>query len=119
MRVNAQNYNQQQLKDVIQTKWVIRSRPGGKTKRFKTRFAANGFNQKVNIDEIYAATPAAITLRILLTKHNSGITVSTCQTYNQNFPTHQYNQEPQYLSNHHQNVNKTTTYYAMETQQTT
>eukprot|EP00971_Amphidinium_carterae_P350205 6491433-Amphidinium_carterae.1 len=67
-RVNAHDYNQQQLKDVIQTKWVICSRPGGKTKRLKARFVAKlGFTQKVNIDEIYAATPAAITLRIRLT----------------------------------------------------
>eukprot|EP00971_Amphidinium_carterae_P207647 4120350-Amphidinium_carterae.1 len=66
-KVNAQNYPQQQLKDVIQTEWVIRSRPGGKTKRRKARFVAKGFTQKVNINEIYAATPAAITLRILLT----------------------------------------------------
>eukprot|EP00971_Amphidinium_carterae_P270765 5373148-Amphidinium_carterae.1 len=27
-RVQARDYSQQQLKDVIQTKWVIRSRPG-------------------------------------------------------------------------------------------
>eukprot|EP00971_Amphidinium_carterae_P114491 2268449-Amphidinium_carterae.1 len=28
-RVQATDYNQQELMDVIQTKWVIRSRPGG------------------------------------------------------------------------------------------
>eukprot|EP00971_Amphidinium_carterae_P264763 5252021-Amphidinium_carterae.1 len=66
-RVNANDYNQQQVKDGIQTKWVIRSRPRGKTKRLKARFVAKGFTLKVNIDEIYAATPAAITLRMLLT----------------------------------------------------
>eukprot|EP00971_Amphidinium_carterae_P029829 586879-Amphidinium_carterae.1 len=37
-RVNSKDYSPQQLKDVIQTKWVIRSRPGGKTKRLKARF---------------------------------------------------------------------------------
>eukprot|EP00971_Amphidinium_carterae_P180029 3570980-Amphidinium_carterae.1 len=66
-RVHSNEYNQQQLKDVIQTKWVIRSRPGGTKTKLKTRFVPKGFTQKVNIDEIYAATPAAITLRILLT----------------------------------------------------
>eukprot|EP00971_Amphidinium_carterae_P058088 1148938-Amphidinium_carterae.3 len=66
-RVNSNDYTPQQLKDVIQTKWVIRSRPGGKTKRLKARYDAKGFTQKVNLDKIYAATPAAITLRILLT----------------------------------------------------
>eukprot|EP00971_Amphidinium_carterae_P252197 5007067-Amphidinium_carterae.3 len=30
--VNTQDYSQQHLKDVIQTKWEIRPRPGGKTK---------------------------------------------------------------------------------------
>eukprot|EP00971_Amphidinium_carterae_P113674 2252308-Amphidinium_carterae.1 len=66
-RVNANDCCQHQLRDVIQTKWVIRSRPGGKTNRLKARFVAKGITQKVNIDEIYAATPAAITLRIFLT----------------------------------------------------
>eukprot|EP00971_Amphidinium_carterae_P125789 2491856-Amphidinium_carterae.1 len=28
MRVHANDYSQQQLKEIIQTKWVIRSRPG-------------------------------------------------------------------------------------------
>eukprot|EP00971_Amphidinium_carterae_P264393 5244822-Amphidinium_carterae.1 len=63
-RVHATDYNQQQLREIIQTKWVIRSRPGGTKRKL---FVAKGFKQKVNIDEIYAATPAAITLRILLT----------------------------------------------------
>eukprot|EP00971_Amphidinium_carterae_P302748 6015665-Amphidinium_carterae.2 len=49
-RVNGEDYKPQQLKDVIQTKWVIRSRPSGKTKRLKARFVAKGFTQKVNID---------------------------------------------------------------------
>eukprot|EP00971_Amphidinium_carterae_P238156 4728189-Amphidinium_carterae.1 len=66
-RVQATNYDQQQLKEVIQTKWVIRSRPGGTKRILKARFVAKGFTQKVNMDEIYAATPAAITLRMLLT----------------------------------------------------
>eukprot|EP00971_Amphidinium_carterae_P067308 1332375-Amphidinium_carterae.1 len=66
-RVQASDYDQQQLKDVIQTKWVIRSRPGGTRRRLKAQFVAKGFTQKVNINEIYAAAPAAITLRILLT----------------------------------------------------
>eukprot|EP00971_Amphidinium_carterae_P017937 353412-Amphidinium_carterae.2 len=63
-RVHSSGYNQQQLKEVIQTKWVIRSRPGGTKRKLKARLVAKGFTQKVNIDEIYAA---AITLRILLT----------------------------------------------------
>eukprot|EP00971_Amphidinium_carterae_P174429 3457768-Amphidinium_carterae.3 len=66
-RVNRNDYNHQQVKDVIQTKWVARSRPVGNTKRLKARFVAKGFTQKNNLDEIYAATPAATTLRILLT----------------------------------------------------
>eukprot|EP00971_Amphidinium_carterae_P207311 4113069-Amphidinium_carterae.1 len=66
-RVHANDYNQQQLKDVIQTKWVIRSRPGGTKRKLKARFVAKGFTQKVNTEDIYAATPAAITLRMLLT----------------------------------------------------
>eukprot|EP00971_Amphidinium_carterae_P332729 6467025-Amphidinium_carterae.4 len=33
----------------------------------KARFVAKGYRQKVNQDEIYAATPAAITVRRLLT----------------------------------------------------
>eukprot|EP00971_Amphidinium_carterae_P304873 6058559-Amphidinium_carterae.1 len=66
-RVQATDYNQQQLKDVIQTKWVIRSQPGRTKRKLKAGFVAKGFTQKVNIDEFYAATPAAITLRILLT----------------------------------------------------
>eukprot|EP00971_Amphidinium_carterae_P208210 4131179-Amphidinium_carterae.1 len=34
-RVQASDYNHQQLKDVIQTKWVIQSRPGGTKKKLK------------------------------------------------------------------------------------
>eukprot|EP00971_Amphidinium_carterae_P217153 4310927-Amphidinium_carterae.1 len=45
-RVHANNYSQQQLKDVIQTKWVIRSRPGGTKRKLKARFVAEGFTQK-------------------------------------------------------------------------
>eukprot|EP00971_Amphidinium_carterae_P235108 4665418-Amphidinium_carterae.1 len=37
-RVHASNYSQQQLKDIIQTKWVIRSRPGGTKRKLKARF---------------------------------------------------------------------------------
>eukprot|EP00971_Amphidinium_carterae_P257383 5109632-Amphidinium_carterae.1 len=66
-RVQATDYNEQQLKEVIQTKLVIRSRPRGTKRKLKARFVAKGFTQKVNIDAIYAATPAAITLRMLLT----------------------------------------------------
>eukprot|EP00971_Amphidinium_carterae_P181407 3598768-Amphidinium_carterae.2 len=99
-RVNSKDYSPQQLKDVIQTKWVIRSRPGGKTKRLKALFVAKGFTQKANLDEIYAATPAAITLRM----HSS---------------THQYNQEQHYLSNHHQNASKTTAYSGNSTNNST
>eukprot|EP00971_Amphidinium_carterae_P161156 3195379-Amphidinium_carterae.1 len=45
-RVHARDYSQQQLKDVIQTKWVIRSRPGGTKRKLKARFVAKGFTQK-------------------------------------------------------------------------
>eukprot|EP00971_Amphidinium_carterae_P162428 3219891-Amphidinium_carterae.1 len=40
-RVQASDYDQQELKDVIQTKWVIRSRPGGTKRKLKARFVAN------------------------------------------------------------------------------
>eukprot|EP00971_Amphidinium_carterae_P027081 533938-Amphidinium_carterae.3 len=46
-RVKANDYSPQQRKDVIQTKWVIRSRPRDKTKRLKARFIAKGYTQKV------------------------------------------------------------------------
>eukprot|EP00971_Amphidinium_carterae_P011248 221349-Amphidinium_carterae.1 len=45
-RVQASDYSQQQLKDVIQTKWVVRSRPGGTKRKLKARFVAKGFTQK-------------------------------------------------------------------------
>eukprot|EP00971_Amphidinium_carterae_P210538 4177809-Amphidinium_carterae.1 len=45
-RVHASEYSQQQLKDIIQTKWVIRSRPGGTKRKLKARFVAKGFTQK-------------------------------------------------------------------------
>eukprot|EP00971_Amphidinium_carterae_P109396 2166285-Amphidinium_carterae.1 len=35
-------------------------------KRLNARFVAKGCTQRVNPDELYAATPAAVTLRILL-----------------------------------------------------
>eukprot|EP00971_Amphidinium_carterae_P324165 6442012-Amphidinium_carterae.6 len=71
-RVQVSDYTAQQHKDVIQTKWVVSSRPGGKQRRLKAQFLAKAYTQKVNLDEIYTATPAAesschITLRILLT----------------------------------------------------
>eukprot|EP00971_Amphidinium_carterae_P129026 2555963-Amphidinium_carterae.1 len=44
-RVHTSDYSQQQLKEVVQTKWVIRSRRGTKTK-LKARFVAKGFTQK-------------------------------------------------------------------------
>eukprot|EP00971_Amphidinium_carterae_P318461 6329826-Amphidinium_carterae.1 len=83
-RVRAQDYDQQQLKEVIQT----------------------------NINEIYAATPATITLRILLTiaqLRNHSIYMSDIQSAFLNTPVQPGTSGPQYLSNHHQNVNKTTT----------
>eukprot|EP00971_Amphidinium_carterae_P010060 198346-Amphidinium_carterae.4 len=88
-RVNATDYSPQQLKDVIQTKWVIRSKRGGKTKRLKARFVAKGFTQKVNIDEVYAATPAVIALRMLLTLaqlKNHSIYMSDIQSASLNTP---------------------------------
>eukprot|EP00971_Amphidinium_carterae_P263279 5223715-Amphidinium_carterae.1 len=88
-RIQASDYDQQQLKDVIQTKWVIRSRPGGTKRKLKSRFIAKGFTQKVNIDEIYAAAPAAITLRILLTieqLNNHSIYMSDIQSAFLNTP---------------------------------
>eukprot|EP00971_Amphidinium_carterae_P207253 4111955-Amphidinium_carterae.1 len=46
-RVHSSNYSQQQqLKDMIQTKWVIRSRPGGTKRKLRARFVAKGFTQK-------------------------------------------------------------------------
>eukprot|EP00971_Amphidinium_carterae_P120500 2387814-Amphidinium_carterae.1 len=75
----------------------MRSRPGGTKRQLTARFVAKGFTQKVNIDEIYAATPAAITLRILLTQ-----------------PQHIH--EQQYLSNLRRNVNKTTTLWKLNKQ---
>eukprot|EP00971_Amphidinium_carterae_P213429 4235672-Amphidinium_carterae.1 len=74
---------------MIQTKWVIRSRPGGTKRKLTARFVAKGFTQKVNIDEIYAATPAAITLRILLTiaqLNNHNIYMSDIQSAFLNTP---------------------------------
>eukprot|EP00971_Amphidinium_carterae_P308746 6135235-Amphidinium_carterae.1 len=65
-RVQNSAYTAQQLKHVIQTKWVARSRPGGNRNDSK-RDSWLKATQKVNLDKIYAATPAAITLRILLT----------------------------------------------------
>eukprot|EP00971_Amphidinium_carterae_P269599 5348296-Amphidinium_carterae.1 len=44
-RVQASDFDQQQLKDVIQTKWVIRSRPGGTKRKLKARFVAKGFTK--------------------------------------------------------------------------
>eukprot|EP00971_Amphidinium_carterae_P296837 5897009-Amphidinium_carterae.1 len=88
-RVHTSDYSQQQLKDVIQTKWVIRSRPGGTKRKLKARFVAKGFTQKVNIHEIYAATPAAITLRVLLTitqLNNHSIYMSDIQSAFLNTP---------------------------------
>eukprot|EP00971_Amphidinium_carterae_P255074 5063801-Amphidinium_carterae.1 len=79
----------QQLKEVIQTKWVGRSRPGGTNRKLKARFVAKEFTQKVNIDEIYAAAPAAITLRILLTiaqLNNHSIYMSDIQSAFLNTP---------------------------------
>eukprot|EP00971_Amphidinium_carterae_P348601 6490584-Amphidinium_carterae.6 len=83
-RVQKSDYTARQPKDVIQTKWVVRPRPGGKQKRLKARFVAKGYAQKVNLDKMYAGTPAAITLRMLLTlaqlRHHR---VYTCSTFNQ------------------------------------
>eukprot|EP00971_Amphidinium_carterae_P151300 2999538-Amphidinium_carterae.1 len=45
-RVYASNYSQQQLKDAIRTRWVIRSRPGATKRKLKARFVAKGFTQK-------------------------------------------------------------------------
>eukprot|EP00971_Amphidinium_carterae_P230907 4581956-Amphidinium_carterae.5 len=90
---------------------VMRSRPGGKTKRLKARSVAKGFMQKVNIDEIYAATPAVITLRILLTLaqlRNHSIYMSDIQSAFLNTPIQPRTTT---LVNRHQNVNKTRTYF--------
>eukprot|EP00971_Amphidinium_carterae_P147636 2926253-Amphidinium_carterae.4 len=55
-RVNAQDYSPTQLKETRR-----------QDKTTESTLCGKGFTQEVNIDEIYAATPAAITLRILLT----------------------------------------------------
>eukprot|EP00971_Amphidinium_carterae_P009260 182891-Amphidinium_carterae.1 len=58
---------EEQFRQVIQTTWVIQQRPGNNTnKRFKARFAAKGYTQHINPDELHAATPATVTLRMLL-----------------------------------------------------
>eukprot|EP00971_Amphidinium_carterae_P274246 5442708-Amphidinium_carterae.1 len=72
-RVRRSDYTPRQLKDVIQAKCFVRSRPGGKQRKLKARFVAESYTQKVNLDEIYAATPAAI--------YNE----STCPTSNQRY----------------------------------
>eukprot|EP00971_Amphidinium_carterae_P208385 4134612-Amphidinium_carterae.2 len=41
--IQRSDYTPQQLKDVIQTKWVVRSRPGGKQRKRKARFVAKGY----------------------------------------------------------------------------
>eukprot|EP00971_Amphidinium_carterae_P286021 5679101-Amphidinium_carterae.1 len=77
------------LQKRMQTKGVVRSRPRGTTERLKARFVAKGYTQKVNLDKIYAATPAAITLRMLLTLaqlRNHSVYMSDIQSASLNTP---------------------------------
>ena len=63
------NFTKQQLKQVIQTRWVVQPRPAqdGETS-LRARFVAKGFKQQI-LDpslETYASTPSHLSLRILL-----------------------------------------------------
>eukprot|EP00971_Amphidinium_carterae_P145439 2882205-Amphidinium_carterae.1 len=117
-RVNGNDYTHQQLQDVIQTKWVVRSRPGGTTTT-KSKIRCTRVHRKsqhrrdqrsnASSDHIETATG---TRRV---SHNYGIKMSTCPTYNQHSSTHQSNLEQQYSSNHRLSAKQTTTYYGNST----
>ena len=67
--VSKASFSKQQLKGVIQTRWVVQPRPAqdGETS-LRARFVAKGFKQQI-LDpslETYASTPSHLSLRILL-----------------------------------------------------
>ena len=67
--VAKSSFTKQQLKQVIQTRWVVQPRPAqdGETS-LRARFVAKGFKQQI-LDpslETYASTPSHLSLRILL-----------------------------------------------------
>ena len=67
--VSKASFTKQQLKGVIQTRWVVQPRPAqdGETS-LRARFVAKGFKQQI-LDpslETYASTPSHLSLRVLL-----------------------------------------------------
>ena len=67
--VAKSSFTKQQLKQVIQTRWVVQPRPAqdGETS-LRARFVAKGFKQQI-LDlslETYTSTPSHLSLRILL-----------------------------------------------------
>ena len=67
--VSKASFTKQQLKQVIQTRWVVQPRPAqdGETS-LRARFVAKGYKQQI-LDpslETYASTPSHLSLRILL-----------------------------------------------------
>eukprot|EP00971_Amphidinium_carterae_P211730 4201355-Amphidinium_carterae.4 len=61
-KVERSDDTQDQLRQVIRTKWVIRRRPGdNKNKRLKARLVAKAIHDMSTQMELYAATPAAVT----------------------------------------------------------
>ena len=67
--VSKSSFTPQQLKQVIQTRWVVQPRPSQEGEAsLKARFVAKGFQQQI-LDpslETYASTPSHLSLRILL-----------------------------------------------------
>ena len=67
--VSKASFTKQQLKGVIQTRWVVQPRPAadGDTS-LRARFVAKGFKQQIMDPslETYASTPSHLSLRILL-----------------------------------------------------
>ena len=67
--VSKASFTKQQLRGVIQTRWVVQPRPAaaGETS-LRARFVAKGFKQQI-LDpslETYASTPSHLSLRVLL-----------------------------------------------------
>ena len=67
--VPKSSFTPQQLKHVIQTGWVVQTRPAQEGEAsLKARFVAKGFKKQI-LDpslETYASTPSHLSLRILL-----------------------------------------------------
>ena len=67
--VSKTSFTQQQLRQVIQTRWVVQARPSPEGEAsLRARFVAKGFKQQI-VDpslETYASTPSHLSLRILL-----------------------------------------------------